>query len=146
MSSGSVEGLSNPLSSVNPTDIESFTVLKDASATAIYGSRASNGVIIITTKKGKTGSVKINYSGNVSVSTRKNKIDVMTGDEYRDFIINNPNATEAMITAVNLYPGVNTDWQDEVMRTAVSISVPTVLSKTIFPTVFLLVIPIKTVS
>ena len=114
MSSGSVEGLSNPLSSVNPTDIESFTVLKDASATAIYGSRASNGVIIITTKKGKTGSVKINYSGNVSVSTRKNKIDVMTGDEYRDFIINNPNATEAMITAVNLYPGVNTDWQDEV--------------------------------
>ena len=104
MSSGSVEGLSNPLSSVNPTDIESFTVLKDASATAIYGSRASNGVIIITTKKGKTGSVKINYSGNVSVSTRKNKIDVMTGDEYRDFIINNPNATEAMITAVNLYP------------------------------------------
>ena len=120
MSSGSVEGLSNPLSSVNPTDIESFTVLKDASATAIYGSRASNGVIIITTKKGKTGSVKINYSGNVSVSTRKNKIDVMTGDEYRDFIINNPNATEAMITAVNLYPGVNTDWQDEVMRTAVS--------------------------
>lgn len=120
MSSGSVEGLSNPLSSVNPTDIESFTVLKDASATAIYGSRASNGVIIITTKKGKTGSVKINYSGNVSVSTRKNKIDVMIGDEYRDFIINNPNATEAMITAVNLYPGVNTDWQDEVMRTAVS--------------------------
>ena len=120
MSSGSVEGLSNPLSSVNPTDIESFTVLKDASATAIYVSRASNGVIIITTKKGKTGSVKINYSGNVSVSTRKNKIDVMTGDEYRDFIINNPNATEAMITAVNLYPGVNTDWQDEVMRTAVS--------------------------
>ena len=64
--------------------------------------------------------MKINYSGNVSVSTRKNKIDVMTGDEYRDFIINNPNATEAMITAVNLYPGVNTDWQDEVMRTAVS--------------------------
>ena len=81
MGNSAPDGLSNPLSTINPSDIESFTVLKDASATAIYGSRASNGVIIITTKKGKSGSVKINYSGNVSVSTKRNKVDVMSGDE-----------------------------------------------------------------
>ena len=82
-----VQGLSNPLSMVNPNDIESFTVLKDASATAIYGSRASNGVIIITTKKGsKSGKVKVTYNGNVSVSNVKETLDVMDGDEYRAFI------------------------------------------------------------
>lgn len=113
-------GLSNPLSTINPSDIESFTVLKDASATAIYGSRASNGVIIITTKKGKSGSVKINYSGNVSVSTKRNKVDVMSGDEYRDYITNAPNTTEGMLNALNLFPNVSTDWQDEVLRTAIS--------------------------
>ena len=113
MSNSAPDGLSNPLSTINPADIESFTVLKDASATAIYGSRASNGVIIITTKKGKSGSVKINYSGNVSISTKRNTIDVMSGDEFRDYITNSPNTTEGMLTALNLHPGVSTDWQDE---------------------------------
>lgn len=120
MSNSAPDGLSNPLSTINPSDIESFTVLKDASATAIYGSRASNGVIIITTKKGKSGSVKINYSGNVSVSTKRNKVDVMSGDEYRDYITNAPNTTEGMLNALNLFPNVSTDWQDEVLRTAIS--------------------------
>ena len=84
-----VQGLSNPLAMVNPNDIESFTVLKDASATAIYGSRASNGVIVITTKKGsKTGKMKFTYSGNASMSFIKEKLEVMNGDEYRDFIAN----------------------------------------------------------
>lgn len=120
MGNSAPDGLSNPLSTINPSDIESFTVLKDASATAIYGSRASNGVIIITTKKGKSGSVKINYSGNVSVSTKRNKVDVMNGDEYRDYITNAPNTTEGMLNALNLFPNVSTDWQDEVLRTAIS--------------------------
>lgn len=120
MGNSAPDGLSNPLSTINPSDIESFTVLKDASATAIYGFRASNGVIIITTKKGKSGSVKINYSGNVSVSTKRNKVDVMSGDEYRDYITNAPNTTEGMLNALNLFPNVSTDWQDEVLRTAIS--------------------------
>ena len=84
-----VQGLANPLSMVNPNDIESFTVLKDASATAIYGSRASNGVIIITTKKGRSGQApKVSYNGNMSISTKKKTFDVMSGPEYQEFIKN----------------------------------------------------------
>lgn len=120
MGNDAVSGLSNPLSTINPADIETFTVLKDASATAIYGSRASNGVIIITTKKGQIGKVKFNYSGNVSVSTKRNVIDVMNAFEYRNFITNSPTTTEAMLSTLNLYPDASTDWQDEVLRTAVS--------------------------
>ncbi|MGL5562671.1 MAG: TonB-dependent receptor plug domain-containing protein, partial [Tannerellaceae bacterium] len=82
LSNENVGGLSNGLSTINPSDIETFTVLKDASSTAIYGSRASNGVIIITTKKGKSGKLKINYTGNVSVSSPRNKFDVLSGNEY----------------------------------------------------------------
>ena len=82
-----VKGLSNPLSMVNPNDIESFTVLKDASATAIYGSRASNGVIIITTKKGAKGQgVKVSYNGNVSNSVIKKYTDVLDGNQYRTLL------------------------------------------------------------
>ena len=81
-----IKGMSNGLSMVNPEDIETFTVLKDASATAIYGSRASNGVIIITTKKGKSGQApKVSYSGSVSVSTTQKRYDVLDGDEYRAY-------------------------------------------------------------
>src|SRR5574344_2643666 len=84
-----VQGLSNPLSMVNPNDIESFTVLKDASATAIYGSRASNGVIIITTKKGRSGQkAKISYNGTFTFSVKKNTLDVMDGPAYVNFIKN----------------------------------------------------------
>ncbi len=120
MSGASADGLSNPLSTVNPSDIETFTVLKDASAAAIYGSRASNGVIIITTKKGKSGKVKFNYTGNVSVSTKRTSLDVLSADEFRDYITNSPISTDAMVTALNLYPNVSTNWQDEVFRAAIS--------------------------
>jgi len=87
MDNNGVSGLSNPLSLVNPQDIESFNVLKDASATAIYGSRGSNGVIIITTKKGRRGqSPSVSYNGSVTWSKKKKTIDVMSGDEYREFV------------------------------------------------------------
>src|SRR5690606_38259818 len=76
----SLGGSSNPLATINPNDIESINILKDASGTAIYGSRASNGVIIITTKKGKAGKFKLNYNGNYSVSTPAKYIDVLNGD------------------------------------------------------------------
>ena len=77
-----IKGMGNPLSTVHPNDIETFTILKDASATAIYGSRASNGVIIITTKKGQSGRVKVDYSGTFSISTKSNTVDVMKA--FRD--------------------------------------------------------------
>ena len=87
---------SNLLSTINPQDIESFNVLKDASATAIYGSRGSNGVIIITTKKGHKGQKpEVSYSGSVSLSMKKKTQDVMNGDEYRAYIkslFNDPDA------------------------------------------------------
>lgn len=111
-----IKGMSNGLSMVNPEDIETFTVLKDASATAIYGSRASNGVIIITTKKGKSGQVpKVSYNGSVSVSTIQKRYDVLDGDEYRAYAqqIFGDNLPASLGTA-------NTDWQDEIFRPAVS--------------------------
>ena len=118
MDNSGVQGLSNPLSMVNPNDIETFTVLKDASATAIYGSRGSNGVIIITTKKGKSGAKPtVNYSGNVSVSTKKKTIEVMDGNEFRQFV------TEMYgegSDAVNTLGTANTDWQSEIYRAAIS--------------------------
>ena len=87
MDNSGVKGLANPLSMINPQDIESFNVLKDASATAIYGSRGSNGVIIITTKKGRKGQKpSISYAGSATVSLNKSTLDVMDGDEYRSFI------------------------------------------------------------
>jgi iron complex outermembrane receptor protein len=79
-------GVSNPLSMINPNEIESFTILKDASAAAIYGSRASNGVIIITTKKGTSGAPEFNYSANVSLGRVGKKIDMMNGKEFTRFI------------------------------------------------------------
>ena len=100
-----VQGLSNPLSMVNPNDIESFTVLKDASATAIYGSRASNGVIIITTKKGRSGQKpKISYNGNVSISTKKKTIPSMNGAEYREFVKNLYGEDSEAYKALGWYP------------------------------------------
>ena len=80
-----IKGVTNPLSLVNPQDIESFNVLKDASATAIYGSRGSNGVIIITTKKGRRGT-QISYNGSFTVSTKSKNLDVLSADEYRKLI------------------------------------------------------------
>ena len=107
-----IEGATNIIGSINPNDIETFTVLKDASATAIYGSRASNGVIVITTKKG-TDQVRVNYSSTYSVSTRAKSLDVLTADEFREFV---PTVTGVPSDAE--YGTYNTDWQDEIYRPA----------------------------
>lgn len=111
-----ISGSRNPLNIVNPNDIETFTVLKDASATAIYGSRASNGVILITTKKGKLGKkIGVNYNGSVAFSNRINEIDVLTADEYRDLINTRyPDGHPAR----TLLGTANTDWQSEIFQTA----------------------------
>ena len=118
MDNQGIKGAANPLSMVNPNDIESFTVLKDASATAIYGSRGSNGVIIITTKKGRSGQApKVSYNGNVSYSVKKKTLDVLDGDEYRAFIKNYYGADSE---AAGLLGNENTNWQDEIFHAAVS--------------------------
>ena len=118
MDNNGVKGLSNPLSMVNPQDIESFNVLKDASATAIYGSRGSNGVIIITTKKGRQGQApKVSYNGNVSYSVKRNKLDVLSGDEYRKFITDYYGENSAAASLLNYG---NTDWQEEIFHSAIS--------------------------
>ena len=101
----------NPLATVHPNDIETFTILKDASATAIYGSRASNGVIIITTKKGQAGKVKVGYSGNVKISTRANDVDVMSAESFQQFVNNRFGAGSPQVTAIGTN---NTDWQKEI--------------------------------
>lgn len=103
---------SNPLNFINPQDIESIEVLKDASASAIYGSRAANGVIVITTKKGAKGQTKINLSMSTGFSTLANKVDVFSADEFRKQVVAvNGNLQDG---------GANTDWQDELTRTGVS--------------------------
>ena len=118
MDNNGVQGLANPLSMVNPQDIESFNVLKDASATAIYGSRGSNGVIIITTKKGRKGMApQVSYNGSLTVSEKSKSLKLMNGDEYREFIINKYGAGSDAAKALGTS---NTDWQKEIYRTAVS--------------------------
>lgn len=114
-----VSGSSNLLSFVNPNDIETFTVLKDASATAIYGSRASNGVILITTKKGKAGSpMTVSYDGNVSVANAIAFVDVFSGDEIRQLAIEKVSLFG--VDNLALLGSQNTNWQKEIFRTAVS--------------------------
>ena len=113
-----VAGSPNILSTINPQDIESFNVLKDASATAIYGSRGSNGVIIITTKKGRSGMApQISYAGSLTISKNNKTLKVLNGDEFRSYITDlygtDHDAYRALGTA-------NTDWQDLIYRTAVS--------------------------
>ena len=121
MDNNGVSGLSNPLSLVNPQDIESFNVLKDASATAIYGSRGSNGVIIITTKKGRRGQrPSVSYNGSATWSMKKKTIDVMNGDEYRDFVKKIFAGNTREDNALSLLGNANTDWQNEIYRTAFS--------------------------
>ncbi|MDF1699022.1 MAG: SusC/RagA family TonB-linked outer membrane protein [Saprospiraceae bacterium] len=113
---GGVGGGRNPLNLINPNDIETMTVLKDASATAIYGNRASGGVIIITTKKGSVGApLTISYNGNFSSGTDTKRIDVLSADEYRTAIVDlwGEGSDQA-----NLLTDANTDWQDEVFRTS----------------------------
>jgi TonB-dependent starch-binding outer membrane protein SusC len=113
VAAGGVEGGRNPLSTINQNDIESVSVLKDASATAIYGSRASNGVIIITTKKGKAGDIKVSYNGNMQVSEITQQVDALSSGQFRDFV--NANGTAAQKAVLG---AANTNWQDEIYRTA----------------------------
>lgn len=114
-----INGAGNILSTINPSDIESYTILKDASATAIYGSRASNGVILITTKKGTEGRTRIMYEGNVSIGKLKKQIDVLSGDQFRTFMkdefsLSSPSVYQQMKTKQGL---TNTNWQDEIFQT-----------------------------
>ena len=133
MDNNNTKGVNNPLSLVNPNDIESFTVLKDASATAIYGSRGSNGVIIITTKKGRSGQKpQVSYNGTLSVSTIAKKLDVMNAKEYVDFIKSYYGEDSSAYKGLgwkeynedgtpNYAAGTyDTDWQDEIYRAGIS--------------------------
>ncbi|MBD8491309.1 TonB-dependent receptor [Echinicola sp. CAU 1574] len=103
---------SNPLNFLNPNDIESIDVLKDASATALYGSRASNGVVVITTKKGKAGATQMNFSASTAWSSMAKKIDVFGADEFRNQVVAAGGALEDF--------GGNTDWQDELTQVGFS--------------------------
>ena len=103
---------SNPLNFINPQDIASLDVLKDASATAIYGARAANGVVVITTKKGKAGKTEMNLSASTAFSTISNKIDVFSADEFRQQVVAAGGTLDDQ--------GANTDWQDALTRTGIS--------------------------
>ena len=130
-------GVSNPLSLVNPNDVESFTILKDASATAIYGSRASNGVIIITTKKGTSGGTQYNFSTNTTFSKAGSGLNMMGSDDYVRFIeqyhpdlvgslgvdvgsVSTSEAAQVIQTSAGPREIYNTDWRDEILRTSVT--------------------------
>ena len=106
-------GMGNPLASVNPNDIDSYTILKDASATAIYGSRASNGVIIITTKKGSGRGLNVSYNSSYSVKQNASRIEMLSADEYRNFMTTTYGNNQ---TIQNLLGDANTDWQKEIYR------------------------------
>jgi len=113
LTSEGVSGVANPLSLINPNDIESFNILKDASATAIYGNRASNGVIIITTKSGSSGKLKVTFNTVLSESVRRNEIGVLNGDEFRNLIAQKGNDEEKALVGT-----ANTDWQDQIFQKA----------------------------
>jgi TonB-dependent starch-binding outer membrane protein SusC len=114
-----ISGSPNALSLINPNDIESMNILKDASASAIYGSRASNGVIIITTKKGRTGKPQLSFNSNFSVANTADQVDILSADEFRTLIntTSSPLATPALKALVGT---ANTDWQNEIYQSASS--------------------------
>ena len=115
------KGMANPLETINPNDIESFTVLKDASAAAIYGSRASNGVILVTTKKGRGNTPRVSYSDSVSVQTNSDELPVMSPGEFRTYIDQvYPAGTTTGDKVQSMLGDKNTNWQDLVFRTAIS--------------------------
>ena len=108
-----IGGLRNPLSTINPADIESVTVLKDASATAIYGARASNGVIIVTTKRGSANQpLSIGYNAQFSLSTLPAQLEVLNADQYRDFV------AREFPEQVGQLGNANTNWQDQIFEDA----------------------------
>jgi TonB-dependent starch-binding outer membrane protein SusC len=122
LDNGGISGSRNPLSIVNPNDIETITVLKDASAAAIYGNRASGGVIIITTKKGALGKkIRVNYNTNFSVGETYNRVDVLDADEFRAAVLAkhgpfDPTKPVSVKQPAGLLGNANTDWQDEIYR------------------------------
>lgn len=122
-SNDAAPGTPNALATINPNDIETFTVLKDASATAIYGSRASNGVIIITTKKGSQGKIKITYSGSFTAKDAYKRVPTLGADEFRE-VLNSQYAGAAQEEAVqrilHTYPDQSTNWQDAIYQTGLS--------------------------
>ncbi|MBK0381779.1 SusC/RagA family TonB-linked outer membrane protein [Pedobacter sp. SD-b] len=126
LSGNSIGNAPGPLSLINPNDIETFTILKDANATAIYGSRASNGVILITTKKGSSGKPMVNVSTNNSVATANNTINVLSPSQIRDYVNANPTATYGKdnngkdLLFTDLVGNANTDWQNVIYRTALT--------------------------
>jgi len=113
-----IAGAANPLSMINPSDIESFSILKDASAAAIYGNRASNGVIIITTKKGQSGKPVISFSTQISDATLPKEAPVLTAQQFRDYI-NSHDTTVAGIYR-NLLGTASTDWQKQIYQKSIS--------------------------
>ena len=117
-----ISGMTNPLSTINPNDIESITVLKDASATAIYGSRASNGVIIIKTKKSTVTSseqkMKINYTGNFSMAAAAKYMSVLDGNQFRALVADRVANHGLTSAALNQLGTANTDWQKQIYQTA----------------------------
>ena len=117
MDTKGVKGSSNPLALISPESVESMTILKDASATAIYGSRASNGVIIITTKKGVSGKPQVTFTANAYVATPRKLLDMMSADEFRSFIVNEYGADSDQAKALGNY---HTDWQKALTRTSFS--------------------------
>jgi len=110
-----IPGVADPLSLINPNDIESFSILKDASAAAIYGNRASNGVILITTKKGKSGKPVIDFSTQFSASKLNKYVDVLTGDQIRDYV--NANGTAIQKSQLGT---ANTNWQKQIYQTGIT--------------------------
>ncbi len=109
----SANGPRNPLSFLNPSDIESIDILKDASAAAIYGSRGANGVVLITTKKGRAGQLQVDYNGYVASSGLRKKIPLLSASQYRSFVESNGFSTDGLGNA-------NTDWQEAVTQDALS--------------------------
>ena len=111
------------LSSINPNDIESFSILKDASATAIYGNRGSNGVILITTKKGAKGDIKVNMSTTFTVNTLAKKVNTTSAADFRAFMVNPANISAYGIDPARVarMGNANTDWQDQIFSNSVTV-------------------------
>jgi iron complex outermembrane receptor protein len=108
----------SPLNLLNPNDIASVTILKDAAATAIYGSRGANGVVLIETKKGAEGTTSVEYDGYVASSTPSNELDVLNGSEYRSFVQDQVAAGELAPSRLETLGDANTNWEDAITRTA----------------------------
>ena len=116
LETGGISGVANPLTLLNPNDIESINILKDASATAIFGNRASNGVVIITTKKGNSGRLKVSYNNNVTLSTVTKTADVLNADEYTALV-----TAQGTPAQKALLSSGRTNWQDKIYRDAITV-------------------------